>query len=250
MPELNPSLPKSNPSISQKIQLSSELMQAGVMHTLGENAAAIIHELRNPLQTIRAYIQLVERTLASQTSEPKYFTALYAEINRMEGLLNQYLRLSRFAPAELKPLNLTEKVNEMLPLLRSMAVMRGIELEADLPASITSCQCDEEQFKRLLLNLVANACDACREQPQPHVRITLREDGLDIALSVLDNGCGIPPEKLEKIWQPFYTNKSGGTGLGLPSCATIAAEHGGTLTVVSEAGQGSCFTLTLPLQNA
>lgn len=249
MSELNPLLPKADqPSLPSKIQLSSELMQAGILHTLGENAAAVIHELRNPLQTIRAYLQILERKLASQNGEPlHHFDLLYAEIGRMDGLLNQFLRLARMAPAELQPLNLGEKIDELLPLLRSMTVMRGINLETDLTPKLPLCWCDEQQFKRLLLNLVANACDACEKSMNSCVRIHLHEQNGDLILSVIDNGYGIPAEQLEKVWQPFYTSKSGGTGLGLPACAQIAAEHGGSLTVVSEPGQGSCFTLRLPV---
>ena len=252
MPKLNPViLSVENRSKGSKYHLSPELMHANVMHTLEENAAAVIHELRNPLQTIRAYLQLLERGLQknSESSHYRHFEQLYNEISRMDSILSQYLHLSRMAPTELLPLNLAVKISELVPFLRSMAVVRGINMEAEMIEDLPLVLCDEQQIKRLLLNLFVNACDACTGVSEAKVIIQLYAEDGDLVLNAIDNGCGIPKEKLEKIWNPFYTNKASGTGLGLPSCARIAAEHGGSLTVISEPGQGSCFSLRLRIMS-
>lgn len=248
------------------IPLSAELMQKDALHALGENAAAVLHELRGPLQAIRAHVQLLERKTSRGGDEAlaRHYLPIYQGIDHVNDLLEQFLRLSRLMPASLTQLDLSLAVRELLPLLRSMAVMRGIELTAEIATGLPSCQGDEQQLKRLLFNLFANACDALAEYTgegdiatngaaasgnktrQPEIRLLLTQKAGKLVLSVSDNGCGIAADKQDKIWQPFYTQKAGGTGLGLPSCLGIAAEHGGTLTLTSKPGQGSCFTLRLP----
>ena len=228
--------------------LSDELMQASVLHALGENAIGIIHELRNPLQAIQSYLQILERNGSKVQQEPaRYFDLLYGEIRRMDGLLEQFLRLARLAPAEPKPLIIAELVNEVMPLLASLAKVRAVQIETVVEVEDVACLCDEQQFKRLLFNLFVNACDASASQPEACVRVQLKVQGPELVLDVIDNGCGIPNDKLAKIWRPFYTSKPNGTGLGLPSCAQFAIDHQGSLTVSSTPGQGSTFTLCLPI---
>lgn len=246
--EINNSATAANLPPPATVPLSTELIQQDVLHTLGANAAAIIHELRNPLQTIRAYLQIHERKLApfDLPANVTDLRPLYGEIERMNSLMSQFLRLSRFAPDSLQKLNLAEAICELKPLLHCMAVVRGVELVAELPDNPRFCLGDEQALKQLLLNLLGNALDACAAVEQPQVRICLSYEGAELVLSVRDNGCGIAPEAQERIWQPFITNKPGGTGLGLPACAQIARDHGGVLGFTSNYGEGSCFYLRLP----
>lgn len=229
--------------------ISAEMMQADALHSLGENAAALMHELRNPLQAIRAHIQLLERKTGGHNEELKrHFLPLYHSLDHINSLLDQFLRLSRFAPTCLASLAITECVSELLPLLRSMAVMRQVKLKEAIALDLPACLGDEQQLKRLLFNLFANALDACAGKQKARVCITLKQQQEKIILAVQDNGCGMESDKLEAIWQPFYTNKATGTGLGLPACLKIAAEHNGSLTVISRPNEGSCFTLSLPIK--
>lgn len=239
------------------LPLSAELIQKDALHVLGENAAAVLHELRGPLQAVRAHVQLLERKTGRQGDEDlaRHYLPIYQGIDHISALLDQFLRLSRLTPACLTCLDLSACVRELLPLLRSMAVIRGIELTVEIAAGLPACQGDEQQLKRLLFNLFANACDAladhCGDQGwQPRIRLALKREAGEFVLSVSDNGCGISAEQLTKIWQPFYTSKVAGTGLGLPGCLGIAAEHGGRLSVTSKPGEGSCFSLRLPLRRA
>jgi polar amino acid transport system substrate-binding protein len=237
-----------NLTAEDKILLSEELLQASVLHNLGKNATSIVHELRNPLQAIQSYLQILERSqLDSELQSFGYFSALYAEIERMDKLLEQFLRLTRLAPANPQPLLLADLIKEIIPLLASLAKVRGITLHTTIDSGKAYCLCDEQQFKRLLFNLFVNACDACVNSSEPIVHIQLQVEAQELVLALIDNGCGISSDQLTKIWQPFYTSKPSGTGLGLPSCAQFAAEHKGSLTVTSTPEQGSCFTLRLPV---
>ena len=233
----------------QEVQLSTEMIRTDALHTLGENALALMHELRGPLQAIRAHIQLLERKTTGHGSElSHHFLPLYHSIDLVNNLVDQFLHLTHFADTHLVVLDIAECVREMLPLLRSMSVIRLTELQEEIAPALPACMGDAQQLKRLLFNLFANALDSCAEVEKARVCICLKQEDHEIALSVLDNGCGIAADKLETIWLPFFTSKATGTGLGLPACKKIAALHGGSLTVISRLGEGSCFTLRLPIQ--
>lgn len=245
----------------QNLVLSEELLRKDTLHTLGENAAAVLHELRGPLQAMRAHVQLLERKLCPGEGGElqRHFPPIYQGMDHINALLDQFLRLSRLADSQLAYVDIHACLQEILPLLRSMAIMRNIELSAELDPNTPGCIGDEQQLKRLLFNLFANACDAITtwqkqqgpvEQRKPQIQLQLKRDGASIMLSVEDNGCGIRKDKLRQIWEPFFTDKPAGTGLGLPSCAAIAEQHGGSLTVTSNSGEGSRFILRLPIKMA
>ncbi len=212
--------------------------------------AAVLHELRNPLAAISAHVQVLEaKVLGLDADLAKNFGHIHDGINHMSRLMEQFRHLSRLAPADLHRLNLPDIVEEILMLLQSIALIRDISLKTDIFTEQAFCLLDESQIRRLITNLFINACDACAFREQPTIEISLKKAGSNMVLAISDNGNGIDPENLENIWQPFFTTKASGTGLGLSACTDIAHEHGGELKLCNNPGLGCTFSLIIPLSN-
>jgi signal transduction histidine kinase len=228
--------------INADIRFSPEVMKNNLLHLLSQNAAAIAHEVRNPLQTLMALLDNAEST---GTFDEKYVSLVREEVARADMLLTDFLGLFKSNQHNFTTHNLNDICTKMAMLMRASAMLHGIEIEEDYALDLPICVCDESKIKQLLINLLSNAFDASHRGQK--VVISTNMDQLYCCLAVKDYGCGISDEILESIFQPFFTKKASGTGLGLFLCKQIAEEHGGFLRCESQYGKGSCFTLCLPL---
>jgi signal transduction histidine kinase len=172
------------------------------------------------------------------------FFMLYDELERANGLLSEFLCLSSLMKSEIVTGSLTDLVMQVLPLLRSMSILRGVTVNFEYDEGLPNCSLDEQRIKQVIINLVSNALDVL--QRYGHIDINLFKDEGMLALSIKDDGAGMDNIAIAKIFEPFYTSKNTGTGLGLPICAQIAEQHKGYITAKSIRGIGSIFTLYLP----
>jgi len=215
---------------------------------LAELSASIAHEIRNPVTAARSLAQqIAEAPTAPENAE--YAAVVVTELDRVERSISHLLRFAREEPRRVVRLRLSEPVEAALELLADRLSQQGVLVERSLAAAGT-VDADPDQLRRVVANLVGNAIDALVDAKVERPRIEL-EAGQNLAgteawLTVKDNGPGIPEDVVSKVFTPFYTSKAQGTGLGLSLSRKIVEEHGGSLDVKSQPGQGACFVLTLP----
>ncbi|TCP55994.1 PAS domain S-box-containing protein [Tumebacillus sp. BK434] len=222
-----------------------DLSQRVAQHTnYVQMAATIAHEVRNPMTSVRGFLQLLSSQINGDTHR-KYLDVMTTEIDRMNTILSEYLSMARTPQPEWEPIHLTELVNDTFLLLEGEANYRGVNLSLELAAD---CRIHgiARELKQVLINLVRNAFDALEDgEGLIELRLQAAEPN-DYLVTVTDNGVGIAPEQLARIFEPFFTTKAMGTGLGLPVCKKIIESHGGSLRVQSEPGAGTTFTIQLP----
>jgi signal transduction histidine kinase len=204
------------------------------------------HELRNPLAAIRGAHEYVQRRLNKQhpgviAAEPKVVQLLEVgtrEVEACNRLINALLDFARERPLALEPCPLRAVVEEGISLVPARAEVAVVN---EVPEDIPVPDLDREQFRRLIVNLVQNAVDAFPEGKPGQVRVEAGHDGGKWRLSVADDGPGIPEEIVERIFEPLFTTKAKGTGLGLAVVHGVVQRHGAKLAVDTKIGSGTCF---------
>ncbi len=210
---------------------------------LGEMGALMAHEIRNPLAGIKGFAQLVETDDDIEQAR-KHAEKIVAQSLRMEALVNDLLAFARDDQGERQTAELSEVIQECVVLVGIEAAAQNVTIKVDAPVPLRA-HVVADRIVQLLLNLMKNALQA---MPDGGVlTIGLRQKSTTAHISVKDSGSGIAPEHLRHIFEPFWTSKAQGTGLGLALCRKVAEEHGGGLSVKSSLGAGSEFIVTLPV---
>jgi len=223
-----------------------ELARRAELARLGEMGAVMAHEIRNPLAGIKGFAQLVE-TASTVEQAHVYAGKIVSQSLRMEGLVNDLLLFARDDHGERRTTDLAALAEECIDLLRNEAQEQGVTIELSAEGRIEASVVPE-RIVQMLLNLMKNALQAMPDGGA--MKVELRRDNKTARMIVSDNGAGIAPEHLDHIFEPFWTSKATGTGLGLALCRNVADEHGGSLQVESGVGRGTVCTVTLPLMRA
>jgi PAS domain S-box-containing protein len=235
--------------MAERQRLEGEAQRAQHFTMLGRLAAGVSHEIRNPLGAIFLHVDLLEEELQQPTPEsPNQIAQALLEIRtqmgRLDELVQDYLSLVRVANIELQPQELGLCVQAWGAEMQAQAVAQGVMLQLKGLEHLGKVLFHTSTLRRAVLNLVQNALDAVAKGGM--VSITGQSTATQVQLQVCDTGSGIAAERLERIFEPLYTTKPGGTGLGLYIVQEIVAAHGGQITVASVEGQGTTFTITLP----
>jgi len=235
--------------IAERQRLEGEAQRAQHFALLGRLAAGVSHEIRNPLGAIFLHVDLLEEELQQPTPESPHQIAqalleIRTQMGRLDELVQDYLSLVRVASIELQPEDLGLCVQAWGAELQAQAAAQGVTLQLQGLEHLGQVTFHASTLRRAVLNLVENALDAVAKGGM--VSITGQTTATQVQLQVRDTGSGIAAERLERIFEPLYTTKPGGTGLGLYIVREIVAAHGGQITVASVEGQGTTFTLTLP----
>jgi two-component system sensor histidine kinase HydH len=209
---------------------------------LGEMGALLAHEIRNPLAGIKGFAQLVE-TAATIEQSRRHAAKIVTQSLRMEALVNDLLAFARDDQVERQLTDLTAVIQECVLLLQMEAAAQNVHIAVDAPVPVKA-HVVVDRIVQLLLNLMKNAIQAMPAGGK--LAIVLRQKSGTAHVSIRDSGTGIAPEHLQRIFEPFWTNKAQGTGLGLALCRKVAEEHGGGLIVESTVGAGAEFVVTLP----
>lgn len=233
----------------QELQLTHKrLLHSERLATIGNMAAHVAHEIRNPLVTIGGFTRSLQRQLHNPEAVRNTLNIISDEVVRLEKILADVLEFTRLPASIRQDIDLNQIVAEICALLHNEAENHHIHMLQALDANVTPMRLDAVQIKQLLMNLIQNAIQAMPNGGELEVRTELLA-AQRVRLSVRDTGCGIEAEVLEKIFTPFFTTKTSGTGLGLAICRQIVHEHGGEITVSSVPQQGTTFSIDLPTQH-
>ena len=233
----------------------AEMLQAEHLATMGELAAGVAHEIRNPLAGIAGAIEIITKDFPQDHPDREVMEDLRQEVRRIEKVLNDMLAYARPKPPQFGRADLKDTFARTLHLARQQTGPKNVEFSVQVPPDLPAFRMDSEQLHQVLLNLVLNGVQAIESEGKVTIAAKLDAPGGPgqadlVEISVSDTGAGIPPESLERIFRPFFTTKRGGTGLGLSLCRRIIRQHGGTLTVESKLGKGSRFIIRLPMREA
>ncbi len=223
------------------------MIQSEKLASLGQLASGMAHEIHNPLTIISGEAQLyLERFRGQDGKVDEVLHSIIEECQRAADITRRILRFAKPAPSELVPLDLKATLEETLTLAGYQVRMEKVERLIDLPADLPKVRGNQNQLQEVILNLILNACQAMGEAGGKLMVRASVVNGSSVQLQVVDTGPGIPFNKLTKIFDPFYTTKQAGTGLGLFVSQRIVQAHGGTIEVESKEGKGACFTIRLP----
>jgi two-component system sensor histidine kinase HydH len=226
----------------QRIAADS-LRRSERLKTLGEMAAGMAHEVKNPLAAIRSSAQILAGRAESRDAE--LAGIVVSEVDRLNRVVNEFLEYARPAPLKRQPVKLSALLDSCLELLAPVIGEKSVQVSRRYPPDEANVSADAGQLRQVFLNLLLNAIQAL--DSGCCVEIAVEQSGRQALVRVRDNGRGVDPGDLKRIFRPFFTTKPGGTGLGLPIAQRIVAEHGGRLTIESTPGAGTIAAVSLPL---
>lgn len=213
---------------------------SGNLHIAGTLAAGIAHEIRNPLTSLKGFLQLFRE------KEPYYTQIMLSEVDRINEIVNELLQLSN--PKDEKPelKRLYPMLLNVYTLLNAEAMLRNIQLKLCMEPEMEhfAVMCRERKLKQVFINVLKNAIEAV--PPKGEICISVTHSGDEAIIDIADNGSGIPEEVIDKLGQPFVTTKEGGTGLGLMMCKEIIKDHQGTMQFRNRKDGGAVVTIKLP----
>jgi len=232
--------------ITERREMEKQIRRADKLATLGQLAAGIAHEIRNPLAGISGAVQILRDDTSKGNQEKEILGDIVERINRLNDEISNFLRFARPAPLQLSPVDMNEVVQSVLFLVNKQAETQGVSIIERYDDSLSIIMADSEQMQQVILNIVLNALQAIGNEGGQITLETSQNDADDqIVVEVSDTGSGIPLEKLEQIFDPYFTTKSEGTGLGLSIAQRVVEEHGGSISVRSKTGKGTTFRVRL-----
>ncbi len=224
-----------------------QLRQADRLSAIGQLAASLAHEIRNPLGSIEGAVDICERT-SNEGKRREFLGIIKAETRRLNGLLTNLLDFARTRTPRIRPVQIETIVQATVDLVAHSAQQRGIRVQRDVPHDFPDVECDAQQIKQALLNVTINALQAT--PPGGVVSLSVGRQDDWVLLRVQDQGPGVSDVDIKRIFDPFYTTKQDGTGLGLAISQQILIHHRGRILVERTAKAGMSFTLTWPFRRS
>lgn len=234
-------------TLAAQQRLEKQVQEAERLEAVGEVAAGLAHEIRNPLMAVKGFAQLLGENLTKE-EKTEYLNIIFQEADRMDHLIEQLLCFARPALAEVKPVDVNEVLHNTLLLVGTPARHQNIELTCTLAPDLPRILVNGGQLKQVYLNLIINAIQSIsRQQGHVHISTQYDQENRHVRVDIEDNGGGIEANNISRIFNPFFTTKERGTGLGLAVAYRLMENWGGKISVKSAIGQGSQFTLLFPV---
>jgi PAS domain S-box-containing protein len=227
-------------------RLGSQLQVSERLAALGRVTAGVAHEVKNPLNSMRLWLENLKESLpADQELPAQAVKILDSEIDRLDRVVKTFLDFTRPVELRLETVKPQELLEEVVALARRQTEKIGVQVSSDFPAEVPPVRVDTQLIKQAILNLMLNACQAMRDGGR--LTIALRRRGEMAEISVADTGSGVLPEHRGRIFELFFTTRPGGTGIGLATTFRIVQLHNGSIDFQSEVGRGTTFRIELPL---
>jgi two-component system sensor histidine kinase HydH len=232
--------------VAERVQRHQrEMLRAEQLSAVGQLAASVAHEVRNPLTSIKLLVEAARRAPAQKPLTPDDLEVIHTEIVRLEQIVQSFLDFARLPLPRRSTVDLREVVGQALELIRARARQQGVEVLCRQPNQMVRAEVDRGQVCTVLVNLFLNALDAMPQGGRLEVMLETAPQA-EIRIRVEDTGTGILPEMAERLFTPFASTKATGTGLGLSISRRIMEEHGGRITAANRSQGGASFTLVLP----
>lgn len=238
--------------VSEQHALTDKLVQADKLVLLGQLSAGVAHEIRNPLAAVNLNLQILKRKFNPEDPEFQYVSTALQGVDRISRIVEVTLNFSRPTVPDIQDVDLNSLIPQSLELCSSVIKRKEITVDLAFDENLPKISADSKQLQQVFINLITNAADAIKSKGIITIstyteRGSRVADGEYVIASIEDTGAGIPPDDLPKIFNPFFTRKADGTGLGLPITQRILHSHSGIIDVESTVGQGTTFYIKLPV---
>jgi signal transduction histidine kinase len=224
------------------------LQRADRLSALGQLSAGLAHEIKNPLASMKGSLEILASDFPPGHGKREFIEILEKELNRLNGVLTEFLQFARTPRPDRRPCNLSEVMDSLGVLCSKEAARHGVHIEISCPADLPEPPLDAAQIQQALLNIVLNGIQAMPSGGC--LDIEVRESGEEVHIRIRDEGTGIPPENRSKIFDPFFTTKERGTGLGMAIAHKLIQGHGGDIRLIDQEGSGSTFLVVLPMKSS
>lgn len=217
------------------------LQKSEKLALLGQMAAGLAHEIRNPLTSIKGFIQLFK---ASHMQE-EYYDIVLSELDRINSIVSEFLVLAKPSAAVFVKQDIKEIIHDVVTFVNSQLILSNVQISVELDNNLPMISCEVNQMKQVFLNLIKNAIEAMPDGGFIHIYGKEKGEG-EISIQIIDQGIGIPKERISTLGEPFYTTKEKGTGLGLMTCFKIIESHHGKINIESKVNEGTMIQVILP----
>ncbi|MDQ0917269.1 PAS domain-containing sensor histidine kinase [Paenibacillus sp. V4I5] len=218
------------------------LLKSEKLSVVGQLAAGVAHEIRNPLTSLRGFVQLLQTKMDNYD---EYFQIMLAELDRINYIVSEFLVIAKPQAVSFEMKDLRKILQDVISLLDTQAILSDVQIHTTFDSDIPLINCEENQLKQVVINILKNAIEAMTDGGT--IEILMKVDDDTIVIRFIDQGCGISEERIAMLGEPFYTTKEKGTGLGLMVSQKIIEAHHGSLHIKSQIGIGTTVDLILPL---
>ncbi|MGG0730324.1 ATP-binding protein [Bacillus paramycoides] len=228
--------------ITERKKTEELLNKSDTLAAIGQLAAGVAHEVRNPLTVIKGFIQLFQ---INKEDQEKYFDLMLSEIERIEAILQEFLSIAKTDEIPTEKKNIYKIFENVVSLINTKAIMTNIQVELIADSSEIIIECSENQLKQVFINILQNSIEAMPDGGKISIHMKeMNEDG--VIIDIVDAGIGIPEERIKRLGEPFYSTKEKGTGIGLMLSYKIIESHQGAISIMSDVGVGTTVTIYLP----
>ncbi|HWO96749.1 MAG TPA: ATP-binding protein [Bacillus sp. (in: firmicutes)] len=231
-------------------QYHREIQRTERLHSVGQLAASIAHEIRNPLTVVRGFLQLFQEKPSFTESEKEYLRQMILEVDHTQAIISDFLSLAKPDIYHIEMLDLKQQIEQVIDLLSSYALLNNIEFHTTLEDSL-HIRANTIELKQVLINLMKNAIEAMDAmEKEGTITVNSRQDDRFVIIDIADTGVGMTPKEMKRLGTPFYSLKDRGTGIGLMVCYNIIEKYKGKIEVKSTKGKGTKFSVFIPKAEA
>jgi signal transduction histidine kinase len=230
--------------ISERKKMGEFIRKTETLSIAGQLAAGIAHEIRNPLTSVKGFLQLMQK----KSDISNFLDIMLAEIDDMDKIIKEFLTLAKPQANQTLETNVNVILQNVISLISPQAILKNIDIVKNVEPHLPLIYCDQYQIQQVLINILQNSIQAMNTGGQITIKAT-KNNSSHIMFRVIDQGPGITKERMKRIYEPFFSIKEKGTGIGLMICHKIIRDHGGTIHIDSKVNEGTTVDIILPIRN-